>query len=231
MNRHFGTFAKRPQAGHVKTRLAADFGDEPAAEMYEAFLIDLVERFHDAGDRRSLGYAPDDLRSREYFAELSAGEYDLWPQPTGDLGHRIARFFEAAFDAGATCVVLIGSDSPTLPTGFVAEAFQILDQSDCVLGPAPDGGYYLIGLNRRPGSIFNGVEWSGPQVLFQTIRNLSHGGFSHQTLPEWDDIDTLDDLRRLHDRFDSLREAYGEDFAPRTQAMLEKHIEKIRADL
>lgn len=231
MNRHFGIFAKRPQAGHVKTRLATDFGDEPAAKMYEAFLIDLVERFHDAGDRRSLGYAPDDLRSREYFAELSAGEYDLWPQPAGDLGHRIARFFEAAFDGGATSVVLIGSDSPTLPTGFVEEAFESLYQSDCVLGPAPDGGYYLIGLNRRSASIFNGVEWSGPKVLYQTMRNLTRGGFSHQTLPEWDDIDTLDDLRRLHDRFDSLREAYGEDFAPRTQAMLEKHIEKIRADL
>lgn len=231
MSRHFGIFAKRPQAGHVKTRLAADFGAGPAAEMYEAFLRDLVERFHDAGDRRILGYAPDDLPSREFFTELSAGDYDLWPQPSGDLGHRIARFFESAFDDGANSVVLIGSDSPTLPTAFVPEAFRFLDECDCVLGPAPDGGYYLIGLRRRPGSIFDNIEWSGPQVMFQTIGNLSRGGFSHLTLPEWDDVDTLDDLRRLDDRFDSLREAYGEDFAPRTQAMLEKHIEIIRVDL
>ena len=146
MTATFGMFVKFPEPGRVKTRLAAAIGAELAAEMYSAFLSDLIPRFRDIAARRILAYAPDDQRSREFFERLSGGSFELWAQPEGSLGDRMRSFFEAF---GPEPVVLVGSDSPTLLRGDVELALSALHRVDCVLGPATDGGVYLIGLNRK----------------------------------------------------------------------------------
>src|SRR5690349_15536881 len=112
--RLLGIFAKHAVPGSVKTRLALDIGPQAAAELCDAFLRDLTARFGTTADRRWLAYTPVTPESRDWFAQVANGWFELWPQPEADLGTRIEEFFAAAMIAGATQVVLIGSDSPTL---------------------------------------------------------------------------------------------------------------------
>src|SRR5262249_29376397 len=141
--RTLGVFAKRPDSGAVKTRLAAASSPEWAADVAAAFLHDVLDRLAAVDARRVLAFAPPDART--YFAEAVRGRFDLTPQRDGHLCRRMAAFFQEQLAAGADRVVLVGTDSPTLPVSFVEEAFGGLEHADLVLGPATDGGYYLIG--------------------------------------------------------------------------------------
>src|SRR5690606_6809573 len=117
-------------------------------------------------DERWLVVSPPE--SLAVFSELAQPHWQVVPQADGDLGERMRRFFEAAFIAGAQRVVLIGSDSPTLPRERLDEAFRKLSTCDVVLGPSDDGGYYLIGCARPIDAIFKDISWSTPQVFEQT---------------------------------------------------------------
>lgn len=209
MTTTFGMFVKAPNPGRVKTRLAATIGDVPAAELYRAFLSDVIERFRRTGDRRVLAYSPADDMTREVFSQLSVGDYELWPQPDADLGTRMRMFFEAF---GPEPVVLIGSDSPTLPGEFPAAAFELLQRADVVLGPATDGGLYLIGLNqrRRTWPIFDGIDWSTSRVLHQMMQRLDHEQARVEVLPPWYDIDEPADLDFLRGHLLALRSSKGQ---------------------
>jgi hypothetical protein len=195
--RELGMFAKFWAPGEVKTRLAAAIGLEPAARLHRAFLQTLVERFAGAGDRRTLVFSP--AHKRAEFQTLGAASWRLQPQPAGDLGRRMQVYFESAFAAGAERVVLIGSDSPTLPASYVESAFELLQGRPVVLGPAADGGYYLVGASRKPPPIFEGVAWSQPSVFAETAEKLAAARLEFATLPGWYDVDAVEDLRRLHD--------------------------------
>lgn len=192
-----GIFVKQPVAGQVKTRLAEHIGAEQAAALYAAFIADVTDRFRSCGARRVLGYAPDTASAAAYFRSVSRGDYELWPQPSGPLGERMAAYFEWAFGSAAERVVLLGSDSPTLPRQIVEQAFGMLDERDYVLGPATDGGYYLIGLRVRPRPIFDGIVWSSGTVLEQTLTRIAASGGRLGVLPPWYDVDTPDDLDLL----------------------------------
>ncbi len=206
-----GIFVKHPVAGEVKTRLAASIGATQAARLYEAFVADIVERFRRTADIRFLCHSPDTEYSIAYFHDLARNEYQLWPQPATDLGSRLQVFVEHARRIRAKRTVIIGSDSPTLPEDRVLEAFDLLETRDCVLGPATDGGYYLIGLSRTavskleelPGSlnqlwpIFENISWSTPHVLNQTVERIRSWGGTLGVLPPWYDVDTVEDLSRL----------------------------------
>jgi hypothetical protein len=192
-----GVFVKHPVAGHVKTRLAAKLGDERAAEIYAAFIADIVIRFRQTADERSLCFSPDSISSRECFETLAGDKYGLWPQPEGDLGVRMRSFFEQHIDCDDDRVVVIGSDSPTLPGEHIDRAFDELTRADCVLGPATDGGYYLIGMRGRVWSVFSNIEWSGCRVLDQTVNLLAEAGAKLALLPVWYDVDTPADLQIL----------------------------------
>lgn len=218
----FGMFVKAPEPGRVKTRLAAAIGDSPSAALYRGFLTDLMQRFRLTGSRRVLAYSPAAAASQEFFAHESAGSYELWPQPEADLGTRMRRFFESF---GPDPVVLIGSDSPTLPVGFPSVAFAMLKHADVVLGPATDGGLYLIGLNqqRRTWPIFDGVDWSTSKVLDQVMRRLVESDARVEVLPPWYDIDEPADLQFLRGHLSAIgcsQEAAAYD-APATRAALE----------
>src|SRR5262249_16933683 len=156
--------------GQVKTRLAAATSPEWAAAVAAAFLQDTLDSLSRIDARRVLAFAP--ASERAFFTEVVADRYELTPQCEGDLGRRLATFFAEQFASGARQVVLLGTDSPTLPVSFVEQAFRELEQADLVLGPATDGGYYLIGCAGKVPPVFDGIAWSGPEVLAQTAKRI-----------------------------------------------------------
>jgi rSAM/selenodomain-associated transferase 1 len=194
-NQVLGLFAKQPLAGAVKTRLAAATSPAWAAQVAAAFLQDTVERLAGIEARRLLGFAPDE--GQDWFANMVRHRFELIPQGTGDLGQRMARFFSAQIASGARSTVLLGTDSPTLPLDIVRQAFRELERVDLVLGPATDGGYYLIGCGPRLPPVFEGIVWSSATVLAETIAHLNTGSWRLALLPPWYDVDTLEDWQML----------------------------------
>src|SRR5262245_45432087 len=165
--RVLGLFAKQPLPGQVKTRLAAGSSPEWAAAAANAFLLDLLERLAGVDARRVLVFAPPEAAA--YFAGVAGGTFEAVPQAGGDLGHRLTVFFAEQLRAGAGRVVVLGTDSPTVPLEYVERAFCELERADVVLGPATDGGYYLVGCGRRLPPIFDGVAWGTARVLVDTV--------------------------------------------------------------
>ena len=190
-------FAKYWEPGQVKTRLAAAIGHGEASRLYQAFLTTLLQRFAESAEQAVLVYTPPERRAE--FAMIAGEAWELRPQGEGDLGQRMARYFGAAFRAGANRVVLIGSDSPHVPSEYVAQAFDALNESPVVLGSTSDGGYYLVGASGAVPPIFSGIAWSSPAVWSQTLRLLEQAGSPFAVLPEWYDVDQVDDLVRLQD--------------------------------
>src|SRR5262245_36605669 len=184
-----GLFAKQPLAGHVKTRLAAESSPEWAAQVAEACLLDTLAKFEAIPARRVLAYAPAD--AEVYFARLVQERFTLVPQIDGDLGQRMAAFFQQQVAGGSLATVLLGADSPTLPTAWIAQAFTELERADIVLGPTTDGGYYLIGCGRQLPPVFEGIRWGSVHVLSDTMARLTDSSWRLALLPPWYDIDTL----------------------------------------
>jgi rSAM/selenodomain-associated transferase 1 len=188
--------AKRPQAGQTKTRLCPPLSAEAAAALYECFLHDTLDVMRQVGDvARGVVYLPEG--DAGYFHEL-APDMALAPQRGADLGERLDHLLSDALKGGARQAVVIDSDSPTLPSTYVAEAFARLDgPNDVVLGPCDDGGYYLIGLKRPQPRLLREVEMSTPFVVRDTIRLAEQLGLRVALLPKWYDVDTVAELARL----------------------------------
>lgn len=213
--RTLGIFAKQPVPGRVKTRLAADWGNERAAALYECFVRDLLDKFATAGDRRVIGFAPDSEEARQWFetasnSSASSEGWHLWPQPDCDLGGRMAACFKTWTESPDHRTVLIGSDSPTLPTEYLEQAWHLLEDNDCVLGPASDGGYYLIGLRGSVSDFaapFRNIQWSTAGVLSQTVELLNQHNHSLGLLPAWYDVDSVDAVATLSGHLAALQHA------------------------
>lgn len=210
MNKVLAVFAKLPAPGRVKTRLAAATSDVLAAQVAASFLNDTLTRLNTTADERWLVHAPDDA----VFTECDGIEADSltgWqttPQGPGDLGERMERFIRKCLSDGAKVVVL-GSDSPTVPIEYVERAFRLLDSADVVLGPATDGGYYLLGIARRLPPIFDGIAWGTSAVLHETVARLD-SSWKLALLPPWYDVDTLDDWKMLVGHLAAARRAGDE---------------------
>jgi rSAM/selenodomain-associated transferase 1 len=216
VGRTLGLFAKWPAPGGAKTRLAPDdatFGVRVA----RAFLLDALTRFASVDARRVLACAPPEAEAD--FAALAGGRFALVAQAAGDLGHRLCSFFTQEFAAGAAAVVVVGTDSPTLPVVFVEQAFAALERADVVLGPAADGGYYLLGCRRLP-PVFEGIAWGGSRVLAETVARLSDLAWRLAVLPPWYDVDTPADWAMLCGHVAALRRAGLDPGVPHTEAVL-----------
>ncbi len=197
MTTQLGIFAKHWQPGAVKTRLAASIGAEAAAALHRCFVQTLLSRFQNVADRHILCFTP--AGSAREFRQLNLGSWTLEPQSTGDLGARMQHYFSSAVSTNnSPRTVLIGSDSPDLPLAFIEEAFDKLRACPVVLGPATDGGYYLIGVSHSVPPLFDLISWSTPTVWPQTIARLIAAGIPYHTLPQWYDVDDLSGLRRLY---------------------------------
>ncbi|MEE2675841.1 MAG: TIGR04282 family arsenosugar biosynthesis glycosyltransferase [Planctomycetota bacterium] len=190
-----GVFAKFWEAGKVKTRLACDTNNQFAAEIYQAFLLSTLKRVSGLAEAQILCVTP--VERLADFALVTPPNWTITSQSDGDLGERMNSFFQNAIECQIKKTVLIGTDSPTLPVDMIQKAFEALEDVDCVIGPAIDGGYYLIGCQQQVPPIFADIHWSSDKVLEQTIKALLGAGYSYELLPPWFDIDTIDDLREL----------------------------------
>ena len=215
-DRVLGLFAKWPEPGAVKTRLAA--GDATwGARVARAVLLDTVGRLAAVDACRVLAFAPP--KREADFAAVAAGRFALVPQAEGDLGRRLAAFVEQQQAAGARAVVLVGTDSPTLPVGHVEQAFAELERADVVLGPATDGGYYLVGCGSARLPFFRGVAWGSGRVLADTVAALTDPRWRLAVLPPWYDVDTPSDWEMLCGHLAALRRAGIDPGVPHTEAL------------
>ncbi len=189
--------AKQPEAGSTKTRLAEATGPEGAAELYECFLADTVDLARSADDADPvIAYHPPGALA--YFKRL-APDAELVAQHGSQLGDRLDHVLAYCLDEGYQQVAAIGSDSPTLPLAMIDQAFAVLAKpdTDLVLGPTADGGYYLIGVKERPGRLVTDVVMSTPTVLSDTLALAAEDGLTVQLLDPWHDVDEPSDLARL----------------------------------
>jgi rSAM/selenodomain-associated transferase 1 len=187
-------FLKHPTPGRVKTRLAAAVGPEAAADIYRACVELTLERLRALAPQTTLCVDPPDALE-PVRAWLGAG-WELRPQIGSTLGKRLADATARAFADGADRIVVIGTDSPWLGAEQIEDAFTRLEQRDAVLGPAEDGGYYLIGLSRPYPALFEGIAWGSEQVLTQTEARARELGLRLASLRRGYDIDDLEDLQR-----------------------------------
>jgi rSAM/selenodomain-associated transferase 1 len=222
--RTLGLFAKRPWPGQVKTRLAAVSSPEWAAAVATAFQNDVLDRLSLVGGRRVLAFTPPD--AAPYFAGLAAGRYLLTAQAEGDLGRRMAAFFTEQLQITPEGVVLVGTDSPTLPLSFIEQAFNELEDADVVLGPAADGGYYLVGCARRLPPIFDSIVWSSSRVLEETVARLAGTRDRLALLPPWYDVDTIDDWWMLRGHVAAQRRAGLDPGVPRVEHLMARRSQE-----
>jgi rSAM/selenodomain-associated transferase 1 len=182
-------FGREPVAGEVKTRLAAGIGGPEAARVYAVILEHSLEGAVDSGARvvLSLAAAPSGEWARRIVCSIEV-------QGTGDLGDRMKDAFERRFSEGEERVIIIGSDCPMITPEHLQAAADALAERDVVLGPAVDGGYWLVG-QRRPGvDLFSDIPWSSHDTLETTRRRLAAIGAGWAEIEELRDIDTNEDL-------------------------------------
>ncbi len=189
--------ARHPERGKVKTRLAAGIGEDAALLVYQEMLRStLVLAQAQALLGRRVAVWIDPLEQVPLFAERWGKGLPCHPQPPGDLGARLDGVFETAWREGASRAVAIGTDCPALTSAHLDRAFAALSRIPAVLGPARDGGYYLIGLSRRVPGVFEGIPWSTPEVLAKTLEKLDQRGIRPELLETLSDVDVAEDLEK-----------------------------------
>jgi uncharacterized protein len=204
-------FTKPARPGRVKTRLIGELTSEQAARLHQAFLDDVLEPLRGGAFELRIAWALDPGEA------VPEGPVPGLRQEGEGLGERLFRALAgAAAEAGA--VAALGSDHPTLPPEVVHRAFEAVEAgADVAVGPAEDGGYYLIALGPRAVSprLFEGIAWSTGDVLAATLDRCRELGLKVERLPEASDVDTPDDLRRL-----AAQLAADPRSCPRTRALL-----------
>lgn len=197
LTRQLVVMAKAPRMGRVKTRLAKGIGAAEAMRFYRRASLDLLRRIGaDPRWQTVLALSPD----------RSVYENGVWPahlpriaQGEGDLGQRMGRLMR---DLPPGPVVIVGCDIPDIDAHHIACAFEALGQADAVFGPADDGGYWLVGMRRRPRvvEIFEHVRWSSEHALADTLANVEGAGLRVSLLETLSDIDTAEDYLRWRGR-------------------------------
>jgi rSAM/selenodomain-associated transferase 1 len=188
--------AKEPVAGLAKTRLAATVGAAAAARAAAAMLADTLDVVAGVDAARWLCFTPAAARRR--MRRLAPG-FSLLPQVAGDLGDRLAACLAGLLERGAGRVAIVGADTPHVPVAAYTAALDLLDHVDVVLGPATDGGYYLVAAKAPRPELFVGVPMGTGEVLAVTLRRAAAGRLRVALLPPLRDLDRLEDLRAALD--------------------------------
>ena len=188
-------FLKYPTPGQVKTRLAAQLGDEAAAGIYRASVELTLHRLGALEADAVVCVDPPEALARTH--EWLGSGWTLRPQQGATLGERLSDATRAVFADGATRLVIVGTDSPWLRVQDVELAFGHLDRTDVVLGPSQDGGYYLIGLSQCTIGLFEDIAWSSPLVFDQTRARVAELGLHAQVFPQGYDLDRVEDVQRF----------------------------------
>lgn len=220
--------AKVPVAGTVKTRLQPFLSPIECAELARAFLRDTAAKAKIVCENVILAYAPADRKN--VFDVTLRRANTLVAQTGATLGDRMTNAFEFAFARKSDAVVMIGTDSPTVPAEHIERAFEFLESdSEIVLGKTADGGFYLIGARGKIHSqLFERVEWSSAAVFRQTIANAERLKLRWRAVPAWYDVDTPDDLTFLRDEL--FRDERARRHAPATFQWFERNAKLRDAD-
>ena len=192
-----GMMARAPVPGCCKTRLAATIGDAAAAQLYGAMIADSIDAYSRAGAERNVVIAAPEHDGVRALQAVAPRSWEIISQTGGGLSERLTNAFRALKSDGSA-VVLVGSDSPTVPMHPIAEAFDRLHGGGRVLiGPTDDGGYYLIGLTTLELEILRHIPWSTRRVLETTLARCAALSLTAEILPRWYDVDDAKDLDRL----------------------------------
>jgi len=214
-NAHVVALLTRAPSAGGKSRLFHSLGISPDPALLSALLLDTLDGSAVPHARRVIAVTPSSACGE--VRDL-VGDIEVIAQPDGDLGERMRATMTTLFAAGASAVALIGSDLPHISGAPIEAAFDVLsrDAGALVLGPAWDGGYYLVAARRVP-DIFSGIDWGGAHVLTQTVTAADLDGFRIHRVDVMRDVDTEDDLRR----------AVLGGRAPRTSAWLGRHVPRL----
>jgi rSAM/selenodomain-associated transferase 1 len=229
-------FAKAPIPGQVKTRLCPPLTHDEAATLQGSFVLDTLERTKAAGIKlklpfdRYLACAPSSTLVFFKILEERQG-VTLIDQEGEDLGSRMHHAFDGLFKRGYHHVLIVGTDVPSLPLSYYQQALVHLEKHDLVLGPALDGGYYLIGLNKPTPVLFENIPWSTDRVLSLTREKATNLGLSTVLLPEWRDIDRLNDLQAMIDAsaVDAKKPKHEQSFSSRTAGALQLIAKRLKS--
>lgn len=183
-------FVKNPIKGRVKSRLAKTIGEEKALKIYKDLIAHTLEITLPLECNKIVYYsdfipATDQWSQMGYRQELQNGD---------DLGQRMYHAFEKEFEKRRKNICIIGTDCPELNTNIIVKAFDQLQKAEIVIGPATDGGYYLLGMQHLQKKIFEKKQWSSPTVFADTIKDIETFGIKHNLLPMLNDIDEEKDL-------------------------------------
>lgn len=186
-------FLKPLVPGRVKTRLAKDIGDYKACSIYNKLIEHTAKVLNQSQTAIFLFYDEVHDFTQQYFT----GKNQVCLQEGADLGERMKHAFEIVFNKGFKQAIIIGTDCAELNANIIVQAFDALSKYDVVIGPATDGGYYLLGLKEMQYDLFTNISWSTPFVLTQTKSILQQNNLSYHELSMLSDIDTLQDILRL----------------------------------
>lgn len=183
-------FVKNPVKGKVKTRLAKTIGEENAVEIYQ-LLLNHTRKISLETDCDKFVFHKDNISNNDLW---DTKEFNKQLQHGSDLGERMKNAFNFVFNQGYQKVTIIGSDCYEIQSEDINKAFELMNKASVVIGPAYDGGYYLLGLNKKIPDIFTNVEWSTKKVFPETVHRLNQSKTSYALLPALSDIDVEDDL-------------------------------------
>ncbi len=184
-------FIRNPEKGKAKTRLARELGDEQALRIYKSLLEHTRRQALGVNALRLLFYADYINRDDEWHEP----EFRKYRQEGEGLGERMLHTFEVALGQ-ARSALIVGSDIAQISTAIIEDAFRQLQSHDFVIGPAKDGGYYLLGMKEPHPELFRGIEWSTPTVFADTVAIMEQMGKSYALAPELSDIDYAEDWER-----------------------------------
>ncbi len=187
--------AKRPSPGQTKTRLTPFLSPAQAAQLYQCFLLDVLDIVRLApGITPFIAVSPPSESA--YFTQLAA-DFGQIPQTGKNLNERLFGVLDQLLEMGYEHVAAINSDSPDLPAAYLQQAFELLQTNDVVFGPSRDGGYYLIGWKRPYPQLIHNIQMSTPTVLQDSLNIAQQLGLKVAFLPEWYDVDEPEDLPQL----------------------------------
>lgn len=221
-NRCVILFVKLPEPGKVKSRLAQDMDGEIVQRLYECMVLDAIEMLEHVEAPFRICFDPPDAPDsvRQWLGQA----YSYMPQTGDDLGARMEQAFIRVFSEGVDNALLIGSDIPSLTAAIIDIAFHSFSVCDAVIGPAEDGGYYLIGFKKKtfePG-IFQTMTWSSKTVFRETLGRLEKAQLTVNRLPVLSDIDTREDVEAFLSRAQHTKPG-----ASRTLFFLSKHRQTL----
>lgn len=182
-------FTRNPELGKVKTRLAKTIGNQSALNIYNYLLNHTEQTIRNTTCDKAIFYSVK-IRENDIW---SSNIYNKLQQKGKDLGSRMSNAFKYAFENNYEKVIIIGSDLFDLKPKHISTALNMLDKNDVVIGPAQDGGYYLLGMKKIHSNVFENKNWGTETVLKDTLKDLKHLDVFH--LKELNDIDTFEDIR------------------------------------